>query len=291
MKQLLALTFALSCALLAQGTIILEDNFDTYTDGALAGQGGWTTIAGDATDLLVSGGSLVFAGTGGDAVIQSPNFSQINQSDVYFAFDLTVTTVSTAGARPTIATIGGDRAAINIRDWNSSTEFDLVNNAGGQLALSTTYRVIAHYLAGVSETFWASTAPEEAIPYYTKSTGGGGRSYIQFKIPDAAVLSATVDNVIVATTWNEAAGVDEPAPIPTPTAIAGVAADKLNVTFDRVADGTLLYEVSGSNDLSTWSSIWTSTGGDNTDGPVTVEDSVTLSTEPTRFLKLDVTRP
>lgn len=86
------------------------------------------------------------------------------------------------------------------------------------------------------------------------------------------------------------AGATPPA-VPSPTAIAGVSAGKLTITFDRVADETLLYEVLSGNDLSTWGSIWTSTGVENVAGPVSVDDTETLTAGSKRFLKLEVTRP
>lgn len=82
-----------------------------------------------------------------------------------------------------------------------------------------------------------------------------------------------------------------PPTVPTPTVVAGVDASTLTITFDREADGTLLYEVFASGDLSTWGSIWTSTGIDNTAGPVTVDDTEALTAGSKRFLKLEVTRP
>ena len=64
----------------------------------------------------------------------------------------------------------------------------------------------------------------------------------------------------------------------------------LTLTYTRIADGTLTYAVEGSNDLATWSTVATannpSTGVQNTAGPVTVTDTVSLTAR--RFLRLKV---
>ena len=67
----------------------------------------------------------------------------------------------------------------------------------------------------------------------------------------------------------------------------------LTLTFNRVADSTLRYAVVASDTLAagSWSEVWFSTGGDNTDGPVTVTDSALLSAHPRRFLRLEVSIP
>lgn len=59
------------------------------------------------------------------------------------------------------------------------------------------------------------------------------------------------------------------------------------LTFNRVADPALLYEVQGSANLSSWTSIWSSTGLSNVSGSVTIPDA-----SPTdHFLRLKVTLP
>jgi fibronectin type 3 domain-containing protein len=73
----------------------------------------------------------------------------------------------------------------------------------------------------------------------------------------------------------------------------GTAANHLTLSFQRIANPTLIYQVEASPDLSaaSWSSIWQSTGAQNTPGPVTVTDSahdITSSTPPRRFLRLRV---
>ncbi|MBC8011064.1 MAG: hypothetical protein H7067_13325 [Burkholderiales bacterium] len=73
-------------------------------------------------------------------------------------------------------------------------------------------------------------------------------------------------------------------------------ADRLTLTFPRIADPALTYTVRAANDPSgPWSgegseTIFTSTGPDNTVGPVTATDTAALSAHPRRFLRLTVSR-
>ncbi len=74
------------------------------------------------------------------------------------------------------------------------------------------------------------------------------------------------------------------------------AANRLTLTFNRIADPALVYQVEAGPDLSTasWSTIWQSTGAQNTAGPITVTDTdhdITTATPPRRFLRLRVNSP
>jgi autotransporter-associated beta strand protein len=82
-----------------------------------------------------------------------------------------------------------------------------------------------------------------------------------------------------------------------PIAIAAdTAADRLTLTFSRIADPALTYAVRAADDPSgPWSgesaeTVFASTGADNLAGPVTAADSVPLSVHPRRFLRLVVSR-
>lgn len=72
--------------------------------------------------------------------------------------------------------------------------------------------------------------------------------------------------------------------------VVTVVGDRLVLTFDRIADGSLVYTVEGTDSLTppVWTAVWTSTGSDNTAGPVAVQDVVRIATRPTRFLRLAV---
>lgn len=194
---------------LAFGAIIFQDNFDAYTDGLLAGQGGWTAVAGTGEGVTVAGGKLLLAGDTTLDTLQSPAWS--GAGDLYFGIDLKVSSAATAGGRPLVARFGTNRLQMTIRDWNSGTEFDLVNNAAPNLPVdgTTVYRAVGHYVSGISETWWVATVPQEGTTYYSAAAGGGNQSFLQFHA--AGLFNASVDNLVVSTTWAEAALVPEPA--------------------------------------------------------------------------------
>jgi hypothetical protein len=62
----------------------------------------------------------------------------------------------------------------------------------------------------------------------------------------------------------------------------------MTLGFARIADPALLYEVQAGDDLTAWSTFWSSTGVQNTPGPVTVTDPEPTSAHPRRFLRLSV---
>lgn len=72
--------------------------------------------------------------------------------------------------------------------------------------------------------------------------------------------------------------------------VVTVVRDRLVLTFDRIADASLVYTVEGTDSLTppVWTAVWTSTGSDNTAGPVAVDDTVRISAQSMRFLRLTV---
>ena len=60
------------------------------------------------------------------------------------------------------------------------------------------------------------------------------------------------------------------------------------LVFERVDDPALLYAVESSSDLKTWSTLWTSFGAQNTDGPIMIEGPDAGETP--LFFRLRITR-
>jgi hypothetical protein len=81
-------------------------------------------------------------------------------------------------------------------------------------------------------------------------------------------------------------GADGPAQLRPGTDAQG----RLTVTFQRIADPALLYEIVGSDDLVNWPVIWSSTGASNVPGSVTVTDPALLP-QFQRFVRLRVSLP
>ncbi|MCM2274080.1 MAG: hypothetical protein NDI75_04705 [Candidatus Didemnitutus sp.] len=66
---------------------------------------------------------------------------------------------------------------------------------------------------------------------------------------------------------------------------------RLTLSFVRRALPEIIYDVQASDDLQTWTSLWSSTGAANTAGPVTVTDDVAFDATTRRFLRLAITTP
>ncbi len=69
-------------------------------------------------------------------------------------------------------------------------------------------------------------------------------------------------------------------------------ANRLHLTFDRIADPALRYDViaSGSLGNNSWQQVWTSFGAQNIAGSVTVDDSALIGEAARRFLRLKISR-
>jgi len=73
--------------------------------------------------------------------------------------------------------------------------------------------------------------------------------------------------------------------------VAYVEGDRLKLTFRRIADPALTYEVFATEDLaSPGTVIWSSTGAQNVAGPVTVTDTVTTEGRSKRFVRVRISR-
>ncbi len=79
-------------------------------------------------------------------------------------------------------------------------------------------------------------------------------------------------------------------PCPTLQVAVGEGLPALVFTFERIADPALVYTVERSGDLATWAEIWTSGGGNNVAGPVTLTEPLPGSAQARVFLRLRVER-
>lgn len=79
-----------------------------------------------------------------------------------------------------------------------------------------------------------------------------------------------------------------------PAAVLGRSgANRLTLTFTRIGDPALTYTVRGADALGssgTQTTLYTSSGAGNTPAAVTAEDTVTIGSQPRRFLRLEVSR-
>ncbi len=65
----------------------------------------------------------------------------------------------------------------------------------------------------------------------------------------------------------------------------------LKVTFNRINDPKLIYSLQASDDLVSWQTIWSSTGEQNTNGPVTVTDNGGTTEKTKRFTRMTIASP
>lgn len=73
--------------------------------------------------------------------------------------------------------------------------------------------------------------------------------------------------------------------------VVALEGDRLKLTFRRIADPALTYEVVATDDIaSPGTTIWSSTGAQNVAGPVTVTDTVTTQGRSKRFVRVRITR-
>lgn len=115
--------------------------------------------------------------------------------------------------------------------------------------------------------------------------------FTESELADAALSGATADadGDGLANALEFALGLNPRAADASPGfTVTANAQQRLTLTFERRALPDLTYAVEASSDLASWTTIWSSTGSENTAGPVTITDTQPLDTAPRRFLRLKV---
>lgn len=261
----------------------------------------WTTY--DTTRTLGTANTTFYVGM--VATSYTPP-SLGNELGTYARFD-NVTVHSLPAAPAGLAAAAGPSAGSITLAWTGdagATSYRIERHAAGETAyttlaesVSTTftdtgltpgvtydYRVIAINPAYTSAA--SSVATFNPPTAYEAWSGQQGFLGTNAALPAADPDGDGLPNLIeYATNSNPTLGSSAAGPV---VSLAGTGTDAhLQITFLRIADPSLTYAVQASDDLlGSWSDIWTSTGLENTSGPVTVSDPASLGTR--RFLRLRV---
>ncbi len=164
------------------------------------------------------------------------------------------------------------------------------------LVAGTNHRYVVTARRSVSESAWSSFAEAVPAPVHTPVQSWrvqhfGSADPVGPAADDADPDADGLVNLLEYALAGDPLAADS-APQPVAALTLGLP-PSLVLSFNRVADPALTYTVQATDalDAAAWSAIWTSTGEDNTDGPVTVTDPEPLSEKPRRFLRLQVTAP
>ncbi|HOQ04832.1 MAG TPA: PEP-CTERM sorting domain-containing protein [Anaerohalosphaeraceae bacterium] len=200
--------------------ILMSDNFDSYTNGNLVGQGGWAAHsgAGNAPVQVVNGTvKLITQSTSAEDVNKSVG-ATMGSGDIWYAgLDVIVGSASTGkdyfahflqGTSNFAARVGVDMAS------GGKFAFGLFGVSAYPGALTgyvydveQTYRVVTSYnfTTGLC-TMWVNGTEVLTQNWYTSNAN----TAYAFRQGTSGSLRLTVDNLVVATTYAEAA-VPEPA--------------------------------------------------------------------------------
>jgi hypothetical protein len=217
----------------SRASILYSDNFNSFSDGNLVGQGSWTAHSGAGSiPVLVSGGAISLnQGSGSREDVNVPVGATMGVGDTwYYAFDATVSGGSTAvyfamfmqgtsnfegklfiepftGYDFTFGISGGSETVVN---WGSGLTF------------GTDYRVVVSFNYDTKfSQLWVN--PVSMASPSISTTGNFQNAATAFAFRQAAGNSSQViDNLVVATSFQEAfTGVAVPEPSTFALAIAG----------------------------------------------------------------------
>lgn len=275
----------------ASGTWTLSGSPKSYTGGTTVSGGSLVVNSSLTSPVTVQAGG-VFAGTGstsGNLTIQaggtlSARLTDWNTPTVPFAAAQLVATGATGWTvRTDVSGVSGFS--------ESARTFVLVSTSAGLVNVNpATITVEVIGFSGNGAWSIDMTGGKLSLAYtpdlyasWTAATDWNGKDSSPNADPDADGLVNLLEYALGGVPT--VPGLDE---MPAASLVSG----SLRLTFLRVVDPQLLYEVLGAGELNlppaSWQVIWSSTGSSNTAGLVTVEDSATASAR--RFLRLKVSR-
>lgn len=202
------------------------------------------------------------------------------------------------------ATSGLWNWAVTIADYgtNGTAFVSMVNSASGSFTHSSTYNASALYGA---INFSATLANSTQLDNFSEAGGSAyeGWRLLYFTAPQLTNPS------LEATLWGDSADPDGDgrsnlieystgtSPLlanpGTATSLGTSVSNQMTLSFARIGDPGLTYVVRGANDLAAISAgtpVFSSTGTNNTPSTITAQDTVTIGSQPGRFLRLEVSR-
>jgi hypothetical protein len=205
----------------AQAALIAQDDFNSYSDGALAGQGGWTTAFGTGNNVV--GGVVDAQGSGADYLSLPAALG--DAGTVWFAVDFGTSTdqstwaglsffAPTAGASRTERVLIGDRSgadvwgiAIPSGNYNNSTNATLGLKTGvGRITLG----------AGTTSSIELWVGSDAVTAVDISGTADAALSGLELYDVDKIRLGAGADsylydNFILGDTYQDVGAIPEPA--------------------------------------------------------------------------------
>lgn len=217
-KTICVLMFCLwvSCGF---ATVLMSDNFDSYSNGNLVGQGSWSAHsgAGNAPVQVVDGTvKLITQSTSAEDVNKSLGATMGTEDVWYAGFDLMVGSASTGkdyfahflqgtsnfAARVGVSMGTGGKFAFGLLGTTTYPE----QLTGYDYDVEQLYRVITSYNFSTGLcTMWIDGNQILTHQWYT----GNANTAYAFRQGSSGALRLTVDNLIVATSYDEV--VPEPA--------------------------------------------------------------------------------
>lgn len=200
----------------AFGNVLIYDSF-SYSDGNLAGRGGWSAWAGITSPIAVSGGTIsVVSGAGNREDIILPWGARLAAGQkIYAAFDLKVSAFTTnhyfahfrgvdasqPGRIFLTAPVAGGNFRVGVSNNSASAPTGVFNQ---DLSFGVTYKVIVAYDFDLGTTeLWVNPASENSAKAVSTEIVQA-LPLAQFGLRQGTqVSSQVIDNLIIGTTFGD----------------------------------------------------------------------------------------
>lgn len=222
----------------ASAVSLVNESF-SYADGNLVGQGGWTAHSGAGNKAIqVSGGAISLDQSSGSGEDVNTAFAAIGAGEIIYAgFDFTLASGQTVDPDANGLYFAhfkdsgfGFRARVFVTVAGSGGDFSVGLDGDGSapsvtwasdLSFDTTYRAVVSYDFDTGNTQLWIDATAEGDTNISDNAGSANTAIEAFAFRQASDYTGSqlIDNLLVATTFSEAAVVPEPSS----TALLGLA--------------------------------------------------------------------
>lgn len=224
---ILAAAVILAFNSMSSANIIMQDNFDSYANGNLAGQDSWTAYsAAGAMPVQVSNGTIILnqgslsredvskplgvTMQSGDKFYAAIDVTvTMNNADVYFAFFRDSGTNFTARICVTTPTSTGD---FTFALFSGSSSTPIVTKGLGDFLYGQQYRVVTSYEFATGTTdLWVNPVNQSSPKIEIVAYPGMSIMNYAFRQATGSTSVQTIDNLVVGTAFSDV--VPEPATI------------------------------------------------------------------------------
>jgi len=202
-KHIITLVAALALAASGYGQVLFSDNFNSYSDGNLVGQGSWlqTGASFSGASLAVAGGAASLVASGQDAYASFATQTLASSSGINLAMDINVSAATATGDYFAHFGIAGNSTNFYERFWAKSTTggylLGLLDNSGTGGVVTYGTDVLSFNTSYTISSTWnfLPLNNNDTFSLYITPSGGPTSLYLTHTWTSATAEPSTISSI------------------------------------------------------------------------------------------------